>query len=93
MIFSFERDECRVLYNGETIVIREDEVERINHHLFPEITVIEPPEDHKRFRFMSSSDIAIRLSLAFKGDVVTIVRPVLFVGGGIQSEPMGFRIE
>ena len=36
--FSFEGNECKVSHNGETIIIKEDDVERerINHHLSPE---------------------------------------------------------
>jgi DNA-directed RNA polymerase subunit H (RpoH/RPB5) len=93
MSFNIGSEECKVLYNEELIVIKENEVERLNHLLFPEVTIVSPTNNVSKLRMISSNDIVIRLSLAFKEDIVTIVRPILFGGAGVQSELMVFRVE
>ncbi len=79
------------------VIIKYDEFEGwIDNPTFPFIRIINDNDGIDRrenFRPLSATDLSVRLSLCFPGDIVKITRKVLFTGAGMHREIMVMKVE
>lgn len=74
-----------------SLIIKYSEIKWINNPVSPIIKCTNDTGEH--FRHISGTDVFLRLSLCFPGDVVQIIRKVLFTGAGMHREVHVMRIE
>lgn len=63
-----------------------DEIDKINPYLCPSIEVLHDYIVIDGVTEVGHLDFNIRTSLCFKGDVILMIRPIIFGGAGVQSE-------
>jgi hypothetical protein len=90
--FITEKTACLVRWNELEIPLKYIEMPRMEHYLFPRIKRMVPEVPDDRTKAIKASDVAIRLSLAFPGDYVLVVRDILYLGAGAQTSAMIFKV-
>jgi hypothetical protein len=88
LVFILSGEECTITNEeGQVINLTYKEMMRISHYSFvPYVRLMTCEVSLERIQFFKASDLGIRLSLCFAGDLVSNERAILISNAGVQSE-------
>jgi hypothetical protein len=93
--FIIGSDSMSCSFGEDTIVLKYSEMMMVNHVLFSMYSRVKEDDSSicgYKIQEILSSEVSVRLSLCFRGDIIRVSRKILFGGAGCSFEILFFVV-